>query len=115
MPHQQEFVHLTFFTLIHPQATFEHLGLWPDIFDAEDPRPAREQVNDRYDYGGGWRPMRGFEMDMNTAGLSYPGDPELLPFARCELPLTQEVVWFYPHSQIAIVQMDGSFEVARMD
>lgn len=106
---------MTTFLIIHPQATEEHLGYWPEIFHSSDPRPAREQVDERYDYGGGWSPMRGFTMDMATAALSYPGDPELQPFAMCELPLTRETVWFYPHAQVAIVQEDGSFEAGRMD
>lgn len=106
---------MTTFLFIHPQATPAHLGNWPEIFDGSDERTAREQVNDRYGFGGGWRPMKGFGMDRATGGLSYPGDPVLMPFAMCELPLSRETVWFYPHAQVAIVQEDGSFEAARMD
>jgi hypothetical protein len=105
---------MTKFVFFHPKATPEHLGLLPAIFDAADPRPAAEQVNDRYSHGGGWHPLRGFELsDKNE--LCYPGDPALEPFAGCKLPLTGETVLFYPLSQVAIIQADGSFEAGRMD
>lgn len=106
---------MTQFLLLHPKATPEHLGLFPYIFDGDDPRPAREQANDRYAHGGGWNSFHGFNMDPATKALSYPEDPPLEPFAMCELPLSNETVWFYPHSQVAIVQQDGSFDAARMD
>lgn len=105
---------MTAFVFFHPKAGPEHLGLWPAIFDAADPRPAAEQANDRYSHGGGWSPMRGFKLTEKRE-LCYPGDPALEPFASCFLPLTAETLFFYPHAQVAIVQADGSFEAGRMD
>lgn len=105
---------MTAFVFFNEQAGPEHLGLWPAIFLADDPRPAKEQVNERYSYGGGWMPMKGFELTLEKR-LCYPGDPPLKPFAACHLPLSNETIYFYPHSQVAIVQADESFEAGRMD
>lgn len=105
---------MTDFVIFKDKAGPEHLGLWPAIFLDDDPRPAREQVNERYSYGGGWMPMRGFTMT-ETMDLCYPGDPALPAFAACRLPLSKETVYFYPHAQVAIVQDDGKFEAGRMD
>jgi hypothetical protein len=42
-----------------------------------------------------------------------PGDPPLLPIAVTML--RDEEIRFYDHSWLAIVQPDGSLEVARVD
>jgi hypothetical protein len=105
---------LTDFLFFHDEATPEHLGFWPMIFLADDPRPAAEQINDRYAHGGGWNPLKGFTMTEKME-LCFPGDPTLKPFAGCSLPLTKETLFFYPYSQVAIVQEDGNFEAGRMD
>jgi hypothetical protein len=99
--------------IIHPDATPAHLGAWPDIFREDDPRPGAEQANDRYVQGGGWMPMQGFSLD-KTGRLTYPHDPPLDPMAMMWLPLSDEMVMFYPHAMVAIVAK-GGFEVARMD
>ena len=76
------------------------LGFLPMIFNDEDPRPAREQANDRYAHGGGWRPQDGFKMQVRDHSIKYPGDPRL---------------YVYDYGYVAVVQMNGKFEVARMD
>lgn len=41
---------------LNPEMTVEQLGYIPLFFAADDPRPAAEQLNERYAHGGGWRP-----------------------------------------------------------
>jgi hypothetical protein len=88
------------------------LGYLPQMFDERDPRPAREQVDANYGHGGGWEPFQGFTM-LPNGNLSYPGDPPTALLA--EARLRDEVIRFYEHSWVAIIQPDGSFEICRMD
>jgi hypothetical protein len=89
------------------------LGFLPELIDDADPRPVAEQLQTNYAHGGGWNPQKGFTMDFTTMTLSYPGDPPMKPLAvsKCR----GEDLYFYPYSYLAIVQHDGSFEVARVD
>ncbi len=91
----------------------EQLGLLPYFIDPQDPRPAREQLDANYQHGGGWLPVAGFTRDPKSGDLKFPGDPSLSPIAF--MRLRDEMVVFYPFAFVAIVQKDGSFEVARMD
>ncbi len=107
------------FTL-NPRAK-DALGAIPSFLTLHDPRPAREQFNDAYAHGGGWRPFEGFALENfshrsdNTgkAALLYPGDPPTPEIARCIL--REETIILFAHSWVAIVQRDGAFEVSRMD
>jgi len=92
---------------------FALLGYIPTFVFESDPRPAWEQFNERYVFGG-WNPMLpgGWQMDQDN-NLLYPGDPPLIPLASTMLRDEQIVV--YAHSFVAIIQRDGSFSVARMD
>ncbi|MBO0736560.1 MAG: hypothetical protein J2P48_08330 [Alphaproteobacteria bacterium] len=89
----------------------EELGLVPSFFAADDPRPAREQIAERYI--SGWTPMPGFKIGKESE-LLYPGDPPLKPIAVALLR-GLEVLVFYEYSWLAIIQHDGSFEVSRVD
>lgn len=97
--------------LLHPRATFDMLGYVPMFLEDTDTRPAREQFEERYEYGG-WRPNEGFSKD-DKDFITYPGDPALPPIA--ERMVGDERVVMYPCSLFAIIQPDGSFEVARLD
>lgn len=87
------------------------LGIIPIFFDEDDPRPAREQVAERY--VGGWHPSPGFTLDDESLFLLYEGDPPLCPAAACRL--RDEIIIVYPHAWVAIIHKNGSFEVARCD
>lgn len=76
-----------------------------------NPKPLREQFDNAYSFGGGWRPMKGFTMKDNC--ICYPGDPALKPLAKAEF--RDQTIYIYPHVWVAIVEKDGSFEVSRMD
>jgi hypothetical protein len=100
-----------------------HIGLIPSFLDLDDPRPAAEQFNERYVYGG-WRNQPGFKKSGKArlyyggdpplkATLHYPGDPPLDPLAL--IPFREERIFIYRHAYVAIFQLDGSFEACRMD
>jgi hypothetical protein len=99
--------------LRHPKATFQMLGYIPSFFSESDPRPAREQIDSAYKYGGGWHPFTGFKM-LPDGSLKYPKDPPL-PLLAESILHNEEIIRFYSHSWVAIVQLDGTFETARID
>ena len=98
--------------LKHPDVTAEHLGMIPQFLDKDDPRPAREQFDANYRHGGGWCPFAGHKI-LSNGKLKYPEDPPLELLA--ETQLRDEVIRFYECSWVAIIQPDGSYEIARMD
>lgn len=89
------------------------VGAIPYFLHNADPRPAREQFNERYAHGGGWMPMSGFKFDSEGQTLKYPGDPAYKPLAVGKL--RDETIIVYQYAIVAIVQPSGAFEVARMD
>lgn len=91
----------------------EVLGYIPQFFSDLDPRPAKEQIDEAYAHGGGWRPLEGWQFYPRTEAIHYPGDPPLMPIAGTRL--RDEVIYVYPHAWVNIVQPDGSFEIARID
>lgn len=96
----------------HPQMTPDHLGLIPSFLSENDPRPAKEQIHDAYAHGGGWNSFKGFEM-LADGSIKYPGDPAHRVLAQTQL--RDEIIRYYDYSWLAIVQPDGSFEIARID
>jgi hypothetical protein len=94
----------------HPQFHPDMLGIIPSFLYERDERPASKQIETAYI--SGWLPMKGFTM-LPNGNLSYPGDPPLQLLA--ETKLRDEVIRFYDCEWLAIVQPDGSFEVARLD
>jgi hypothetical protein len=97
---------------LDPDCDIEHdVGFILTFLDEGDPRPAREQFQERYVYGG-WKNQSGFKKS-GVATLHYPGDPPLEPLAL--IPLRHEKIFIYPGAYVAIFQPDGSFEACRMD
>jgi hypothetical protein len=94
------------------------LGFIPSFLNEDDPRPAREQLDEGYGFAGGWCPFAGFTM-LPNGNLSFrsepgePDDPETLPLA--ETKLRDETIRVYEHAWVAVIQPDGSYEIARMD
>jgi hypothetical protein len=99
-------------TMKHPQATLDMLGTIPMMLYELDPRPAREQFDEQYKFAGGWDPFPGFTL-LPNGNLSFPGDPPTRLLA--ETKLRDEIIRFYEHSWVAIIQPDGSYEISRMD
>lgn len=99
------------FTLVHPRANPEMLGLLSSFWSEHDPRSAAEQANSSYAHGGGWQPFSGFTV--TPKGLKYAGDPPMLLIA--EAKLRNETIRLYECSWVSITQSDGSVEISRMD
>jgi hypothetical protein len=95
------------------RVTMDHVGLIPSFLDPDDPRPAHEQFNTNYAHGGGWWPMSGFTLDLESKVLTYPGDPPCEPLAL--IPFREERIYIYESAFVAIVQPDNTYEVSRMD
>jgi hypothetical protein len=100
-----------YWSMLHPEASPEHLGFIPSFLNEDDPRPAREQIDANYRHGGGWSPFVGFAMTRDV--LCYPGDPPMSALA--ETKLREETIRVYDYSWVAIVQPDGTWEVACLD
>lgn len=98
--------------MLHPDMTMDHLGFLPSFLSDADLRPAKEQLNDNYQHGGGWRSLQNFKLKDNNV-LVYPGDSPFVPMAQ--LQFRHELIVFYSHDIVAIIQPDRSFEAARMD
>ena len=96
---------------IRAELVADAVGFIPEFLDENDPRPAREQINEAYAHGGGRRAFSGFTRTSN--GLQYPGDPPMKPYAQAHL--RDETIVVFPHAWTMIVQADGSWEVARLD
>ena len=98
---------------LHPKLTSYHLGFLPGFLDTDDPRPAREQFDENYKPAG-WMPFVGAGLAVtNDFHLVYPGDPPQAPIAMTKL--RDELILLYESEFVAILQKDGTFEVARMD
>jgi hypothetical protein len=92
----------------------EDFGLILTMLDSNDRRSAKEQLDEGYQHGGGWRPQEGFKFDKHTGAMTYPGDPPFKP--RAAIKLRHELVVLYPFDYVAIMPDDKStFEICRMD
>lgn len=100
------------FELLHPAIGYDILGFLPNFLSLDDPRSAREQLDFHYSFAGGYRPFQGHTLGDDNS-LKYPGDPPLVPLAQAKL--RNELVVYYRHSWVAIIQRDRSYVVARMD
>lgn len=89
------------------------LGFLPDILREDDPRPVKDQLEDRYAHGGGWRPIKGFKMRAGHV-LRYPGDRPFRPSAIAQFG-DEKVIFYRAGSLLAVIQPDKSFEVTRVD
>lgn len=87
------------------------LSILSTFLSEADPRPATEQFNSTYRFGG-WQPFKGFTLN-DGDGLKYPGDPILYPIASAKL--RDETIHLYRSDWVAVIQSDRSFSVARLD
>jgi len=106
------------FELLHPHMTHAHMGYIPGWLSWADERSAKEQIG--ANYIGGWFPYNGFQLDENNVlhdnlpTSKYESkDPPLYPLAQAHL--RDELIVFYDHAWVAIIQPNRSYEVARID
>lgn len=98
---------------LEPGTPAEALGLLPLFIFPGDPRPAAEQLQERYAHGGGWSPLQGWRLNRETREAQYPGDTRLCAIAWARL--RSEELLFFPYAWLAIVQPDGAFAISRID
>ena len=93
----------------------EVVGFIPSFLDEGDPRPAKEQINEAYAHGGGWNSFDGFNLvgSGEKYALDYKGDPLQHELSRATFH--DETLVFFEHAWLAIIQEDGSYDVARLD
>jgi hypothetical protein len=91
------------------------MGAVPWFFDDEDPRPAAEQLNERYAHGGGFRPWgkEKWKLDAKALTIKWPGEKAMKP--RAKATLHTDTLVFYDHAILAIIHEDGTFDVTRVD
>jgi hypothetical protein len=76
--------------------------------------PAAKQIDHNYQHGGGWNPIPKWKLHRPNMSIQYPRDPPLQPHTSISLG-NGEMVYIYPSAWVCIVQLDGSYEVARVD
>jgi len=99
-----------------PGVTFDILGYIPTFLSIESPLRASKQIDRSYRHGGGWRPFKGFELEVaegGFVGMRYPRDP--LVHLLYKTKLRKEHIFFYQHQWLRIAQPNGSWEVCRLD
>lgn len=90
-----------------------HVGIIPTFLNENDPKTAAQQFNDNYVFGG-WSPSGADKWSLDDdMSLNYSGDDTLIP--RAMMHLHDENIYVYDYALVCIVQLDGSFEVSRMD
>jgi hypothetical protein len=112
-------------TFTSQKVPYYDFGFLPGFFDESDSRPAKEQLHENFQHGGGFMSMPGFSLE--RADIPYEEGDALLIYDKGsedeEPPLEElgraklrdETLIFFNYSWLAIVQPDGSFEVTRVD
>ena len=95
----------------------QFVGDIPFFVQTTDGRKAQEQINERYSFGGGWRPLKGWNMNPETKVITFVeedgSDPPLNPIVVAKYK--EQEIYVYQHAWVAIVEKDGTFEIGRMD
>ena len=113
----------TTFAKTHGVHLTDAVGLIPAFFDPSDARDAREQIEDNYAHGGGWRPHptpEHWTFDPQTLTVTYDDkDPYEEPeqyhaLASAKLPNGQAIIVFQS-AWLLVVDPDGKWQIARVD
>ena len=94
----------------------EVAGFIPQWLKEDDTRSAVQQINAAYQHGGGWNDFEGFKLvggGDEPYSLTYPNDPPMRELSRATL--RDETLVLFQHDWFAVIQVDGSFRVARLD
>ena len=87
------------------------IGRIPQFVSLYDPRSAHEQL-DAYS-GSGWNPeLPGLWSISSDLALIYPGLPPTMPIASAYL--RGEQILIYPAGWVCIMQLNGSYSIARI-
>ena len=91
----------------------ELCGLIPHFLFAHDPRPLRQQIDERYSHGGGWRSMGGWRFNRKKWAIRYGDDPPLQPLGGAAL--NGEICVVFPDAWVMVMRDDEHFDIARLD
>lgn len=89
------------------------VGHLPHIIQEIDPRPAIDQIREKYI--GGWWPFDGFDLKKNADGsyqLEYPGDRPMKELSRATL--REETIVLFEYDWVAVIN-GSAYQIARMD
>ena len=87
----------------------EVLGLLP-LWVSVDATPSMiDEIHENYGHGGGWQDFKGFNVDIETGAMTYPGDPVQYPIAM--MVGDSEVIWLYSGSWVTV--MDRATKLCR--
>jgi len=93
------------------------LGLLPSFFIKDDPRPAVDQLNERYAHGGGFCPLDGFVIEegriVYPASEEWETDEVYYPIARTFV--NGEPVTLFEMSWLTLKDKTGKTVVCRVD
>jgi hypothetical protein len=97
------------------EADMEHaLGFLPTFVNHMNERSLVQQLDANYSHGGGWHPQKEWKLvDKEKLLFQYPGDPAMHPIAAHRM--RDEFMIVYEHGLVCVMQLDQSFEMARMD
>ena len=100
--------------LLYPGMRRDFVDGLPDFDDqSDDAESAREQLDRVYcDEGGAWHPTSGFDI---KSGNELYRDGKFYSNPIAQAWLRHELILLYESDWVAVVQPDGSFEVARLD
>lgn len=101
--------------LVHPRADIDMLGYVPLFITRTSDVPLKKQFD--AEYVSGWKTSASKwvrDTERNTL-QGHPEDPPFPMIARYQHKPTGELLEFYTSCFTAIVQPDGTFEVARLD
>lgn len=88
------------------------VGFIPTFLDLDDPRPAKEQIAERY--VSGWFPFEGHNLNIEDGMiLTFEDDPPMWPIAFAVMH--DDLVFVYPHGWTMLFHKDGKWEIARLD
>lgn len=88
-------------------------GWLPVIFQLGDPRPAKEQIEERYAHGGGWSPNEKFAT-LPDGRIQYPEDDPLAPMFWTQIDSGETLILF-EGSWLRILRPDATSDIVRMD
>lgn len=91
------------------------VGYIPFGLSQNNPADAVSQLHASYTHGGGWHDFNSFTFkdDETNPQLLYPGDPPTDAVAFWQI--RDERIILFDHAWVAVVQLDKTFRVARMD
>ena len=106
-------------------AVFDALGYVPAFVNNIDPRPIKEQIEERYQYFTSWKQMAILDgehsnaepgdvvFNAKTLAFEYPGDPAMRATAKFEH--NGERIYAYQYGVFVVIDAQGDAWYTRLD